>query len=458
MFLGVLIALVFWLDLSSLHDNGSLLRVIDIGVSGGVPINIDPSGGKMFLSTSENNVARLAMVNVATGDVQQSVPLHVPPLAIAAGDRGRRIFLAYPSRLDVLNERALRHTVRLPGDVQHITALRLAGPSAYVLDAGATTCGALACTAQDGSVQVLDIGTARYKRSITLHGQGWDVIDADRSLQRLVVGRPTATGGGIVEVIDTHTGRKLQSFGTPFPPARLLLDRASGHLFIETSGGVGGDIETVDARTGRRLRSSPLLDTPRGVAIDRQTGRLFVLEDGPIRSVRTVTGGTSEDPRTYANVYLPTGQGALLTFATDTGAPVRSIRVGVEPTALAVSERWGRVLVTNRGGERPSISVIDARDGRGLGTFVLPSPPLDMSVEDQSGHVFVVAEVVKGQVTGAQADSATSIIATLRALLTRLGLATPLTNHSPPGSSTLSTLDLARLATVRTLGARAPTK
>jgi len=447
--LGIIIVLVLWLGLSSLRDNRPLPRVIDIGVSGGTPIVIDPSAGEVFLSTSENNSARLAIVDAATGALQRLVPLQGPPLAIAPGDRGRRIFLAYPSRLDVLDEHVVRHTTRLPGNMQHIAALRLAGPDAYVLDAGATTCGVTVCTTQDSAVHVLDISTLNHTRSITLHGQGWDVIDTDEHLQRLAVGRLTVTGGGIVDVIDMQTGRTVRSFATRFPPADLLLDRASGHLFIETSSRAGGSIETVDARTGRLLRSVPLLDTPRGVAVDRRTGRLFILEDGPVRHVRAVTRGIGGAPSTYTDVYLPAGRGTLITFAADTGAPVRSIHVGVEPDALTVSERWGRVLVANRGGGHPSISVISARDGQSLGTLALPSAPMSMNVEDQSGHVFVVAEMTTGQAVGAQPDGAMSIVAALRSLLIRLGLASAsLPSHYPPGSSTLSTLDIARLATM----------
>ncbi len=119
---------------------------------------------------------------------------------------------------------------------------------------------------------------------------------------------------------------------------------------------------------------------PVGVALDNQTKRAFVLSRGPLNQLDE-----------------PTESGTVTVTDTQTGANVYTARVGLDPSAVAVAERSGRVFVVNRGGSSAqslssqlgSVSVLDSSTGRVLHSAVVGVAPQAIAIDERSGRVVV---------------------------------------------------------------------
>lgn len=117
------------------------------------------------------------------------------------------------------------------------------------------------------------------------------------------------------------------------------------------------------------VRTVILSQRPRAVALDTQTGLTFV----------ATAGAGAREP----------GQVSLL--ATATGVLLRTVSVGLDPTALAVDERAGRVLVVNH--QSGSVSVLDARSGRRIATVPVGLLPRAVAVDERRGCALIVSDV-----------------------------------------------------------------
>jgi YVTN family beta-propeller protein len=102
------------------------------------------------------------------------------------------------------------------------------------------------------------------------------------------------------------------------------------------------------------------------VAVDESTHHAFVL-----------CGGSSG--------YL---QGTVTVLDTRNGSLMRTVAVALDPTAVAVDARRGRVFVANSGSD--SVSVLDARSGAVLDTVPLGHSPTAMAVDEANGQVVVL--------------------------------------------------------------------
>ena len=109
----------------------------------------------------------------------------------------------------------------------------------------------------------------------------------------------------------------------------LAADPRTGHVFI------AGDttLSLLDARHGWTLRTIAAGGHPSALAVDARRGRVLVANLGV-----TDTNG------------LPTGAGSVDIVSALTGAVLRTVPVGVAPSALAIDERTGRAVVVNAGG------------------------------------------------------------------------------------------------------------
>jgi YVTN family beta-propeller protein len=111
------------------------------------------------------------------------------------------------------------------------------------------------------------------------------------------------------------------------------------------------------------------------LAVDEQTGRVFVANG----NVSALDGGLS---------ILDAASGRLL----------RSVTVGMLPTAVAVDERSGRVFVANKGPVdsnlvplgNGTVTVLDARSGAVLRTVPVGTYPTAITVDERAGRAFVV--------------------------------------------------------------------
>jgi DNA-binding beta-propeller fold protein YncE len=101
-----------------------------------------------------------------------------------------------------------------------------------------------------------------------------------------------------------------------------------------------GSLSVLDTHSGAVRRTVALerasADTTYTLAVDEQAGRVFVVSEKP-----------------------PPAHGRVIVLDARTGTVLGRTRVGLAPGTLAVSERTGRVFVTNLDGN--TVSVLDAR-------------------------------------------------------------------------------------------------
>jgi YVTN family beta-propeller protein len=130
---------------------------------------------------------------------------------------------------------------------------------------------------------------------------------------------------------------------------------------------------------------------PVAVAVDGRTERAFVV----------VQGGYD----LYGN---PTRNGSVRVVDTRHGRLLRTVGVGLAPSAVAVDERTGRVFVANDG-ER-SVSVLDAYSGTVLRTVRVGFGPIAIATDDRDGRVLVANEGVTDSTGHPLGDGSVSVL------------------------------------------------
>ena len=354
---------------------------------------------------------RLAIVDTRTGRLLQTVTLPHPVVLATVDEALGRLYLfgdndralsAQGGTLDVfdvqtgtiISTSALRVTLAGSSSSGPGTATPFTRWGPLVLTAAGTH---LTLLTRHGGHVVYDVAVGMVARLLALD---------DRTGYTVVAGEGNA-GSGAVAVLDTRTGRRLRTSQVGASPCALAVDEASGHVFVATGtsstasasapGGGSGTLDVLDAQTGGVVRAVSVGQGPYAVAVAPRTHRVFVLNMGS-GSVTTVDAGT--------------------------GHVVRTVALPAHPQALVVDDRAGRVFVANVGNVRQdlaglhlyysvgpaplclprppmnlspgsgSVSVIDARSGRRLGTIRTGTNPTMLSNDERAGRVIVVSPVV----------------------------------------------------------------
>jgi len=224
-------------------------------------------------------------------------------------------------------------------------------------------------------------------------------------------------GDSSVSVLDTRTGAPLGivSFKSPRsgPVAvSMTIDARAGRVIIINH---DKSVSALDAWTGRLLYTVPSGGASQQVVVNTRTGRIFVSNWGDF----------AVSPR-RPDVDVFKGGNTVTVIDTRTGRHVGTIHVNGNPSAMAVDERTGRVFVYSDGDGFPGytklVSTLDGASGRLLRAVVVAHDPRgpnmpsqgagDIVVDDQSGHVFV---------SSAYADSVSMLDATSGRLLRTVG-------------------------------------
>ncbi len=275
--------------------------------------------------------------------------------------------------------------------------------------------------ATSGSMSVLDaysgallsrtaLATGPVGGSVTL------IVDA-RTRRVFVVG-----DSGIVTLVDADTGRVLRTVHVAAPalPRRAMgLDEQAGRLVIV---GRSGTASVLDARTGKVMRTVAVTTPAQGLAlaVDTRTGFAFVGSDvGTVSMLDTGTGKivhTSRIPMRFSAISrVAIAQRAKRVFVVNdgdfsvsmldarTGTLLRTVLVGPFPVDLAVDEHTGHLFVLSQGnGGHGTVSMLDARSGAVLATTYVGGAPIALAVDERSGHAFVTG-------TGDGADGKTGV-------------------------------------------------
>jgi len=289
-------------------------------------VTIDAHSGRALVidrvtdaSGMPTGVGMLSTVDLTAGSVVRSVPVGPDPRAVMVDEGAGRIFVADDddASLRVLDSRsgAMLRSITV-GARPHAVAADERTGRIFVVNTG------------NGSVSMLDERRGAVLRTTTV-ATSWDsaglAVDAERN--RVYVGGPHT-----VSVLDARDGRMLQRIDVGGSVSGLTVDPRSGQLYVT------GDttLRVVDGPSGHVLRTVPFAGATGmtgAVAVDPARGRVFVTQAAPVDDNGVAAGAG------WVNV-LDARSGAFL----------RRVSVGVNPAAVAVDARSGRVIVVNAGG------------------------------------------------------------------------------------------------------------
>ena len=213
-----------------------------------------------------------------------------------------------------------------------------------------------------------------------------------------------------------------------------------GILAVALAIGLVADRPGRPTSAGTTVGRTPVGPNPVAVALAPGAGRVFVLSRGAVDATDN-----------------PLGPGTVSALDAATGAVVSIVDVGIDPFAVAVDERAGRVFVVNRH-PNGTVSVLDARDGHLLRNVRVGSWPQAIADDEATGKVLVanrgptprpgsitVLDAYQGKVLG---EIEVGVYPAAIAIDSRLGLAF-VANFLSNTVSFLSTRDMRIVRTVR---------
>ncbi len=348
----------------------------------------------------------LAIVDTASAHGIGTLPLSATPVAVVAGTRPGRVFVATSDEtVDVVDDQG--------GTLIRAVSTR-PPPLAAAIPIAGTTLAAVPDRPR-GHILVLDYST-EY------------------------------TAGSVI-VLDARDGHVLRTVTVGQAPRALAVDEARAHAFVIGSAG----IDMLDTRRLALLRTSQLVppilpgsfDPHRAVTtlVDERTGRLFAAADNGtvyvvdtvsgrlVNTVQLVTPGRFQfdmtappllaDDRTgrvivpgYDGVTLMDARSGAVTGSFSTAGTANPLLAGIdEPSRLgvAVDPRTGRLLVTSQGPSHDAatkgrvgymqmqvfdgpgaVSVLDGRNGALIRALPVGLTPGAIAVDGPSGRALVL--------------------------------------------------------------------
>jgi YVTN family beta-propeller protein len=367
---------------------GSMVRTIAVGRNP-LAVAVDERIGRAFILNNAGN--SVSMLDTATGTLLGTMAVGRDPLALAVDERTGHVFVAN-------NDLGLQDQLSL-----------------------ALNC----CPRGKGSVTVLDARSGAIQRTVRV-GLSPLAIALDERVGRAFVvsyGRDNRTGR--LSALDTHSGTVVRTVTVGLLPQGVAVDERTGRVFVagEDSSGLG-DVSVLDVMSGRLVRSVTVGQAPGAIAVDQRTGRAFVLNQNSASVsvldthsgalVRTThLGGDPFDlavDEQTGRVFVANGSnvqvngrlsvldGSVSILDATSGRLVRSVTVGMLPTAVAVDVRSGRVFVVNKGPVdgnlvplgNGTVTVLDARSGAVLRTIGVGTYPTAITVDERAGRAIVV--------------------------------------------------------------------
>jgi len=300
-------------------QSGALMRTVTLA-PGNVWMAVAQRAGRVFVSGYDTGT--ITMLDARTGAVLRSVT-DGTDMGLAVDERTNHVFVGSANSsltmLDAHSGTILRH---LP-----------ACGEPFAVAVSART-GHVFARCDDDTVAMLDARSGRLLRVVSDQSGPYGAIVVDERTNRVFVGPGNVPD---MDVLDAQTGANLRSVAID-PSTTAAIDARSGHVYFGL-----GDANTVtppphksvvavfDGRTGAILHRFPVAANPFSLAVDPRTGQVLVGSDGPLDS------GSD----------LPTGNGTLSVLDAARGRVLRTLRIGVSPSDVAVDAPAGRVLVVN---------------------------------------------------------------------------------------------------------------
>jgi len=264
---------------------GMLLRTIPVG-SDPNAIGIDPYARHVFVSGDRN----VHILDETTGALLDTVPGAGPPFMVLVDARHARVRLLSGTEEVVLDETtgAVLSDVSVPTQGNE-------GPAAFVVD---ERVGHIIVDLYDESTRgervcVVALATGRLlhcSQSSYIDYMGGAPMAVDTVTGRVFAvstSHSSNPGPVIINVLDTHTGRRVRADTLSISSTRVSLavdDRASRVFVVNedpfTSGIMPGRLTTLDARTGQIVHTETAgkgtWEANPAVAVDDSAGRVFV--------------------------------------------------------------------------------------------------------------------------------------------------------------------------------------
>lgn len=190
----------------------------------------------------------------------------------------------------------------------------------------------------DGTVRVLDAADGALLRTIHLSlGQSAPSVAVDEKLGRVYVAAGAtlvalnARDGTPITTTSLQSDAAQQQF---FAASRLAVDETSGRVYALDM----GTLFSVDGSTGRIQQRIAVGQGMAGLAVDAARGHLLMVSGG----VRGIAGAANQQ------------SGKLLVMDARTGAVLRTLQVGLRPSAVFVDAQAGHAVVVDSGGRVPA--------------------------------------------------------------------------------------------------------
>ncbi len=263
------------------------------------------------------------------------------------------------------------------------------------------------------TIQATGRGTGAIVGTVTV---GVQPIDAqvDEQTGRVFI---LNNGNASVSVLDTRTGALLGTAPLTSPrsgpvAAAMTVDSRAGRVVVMNR---DKSVSVLDARTGRLVYTVPSGGASEQVAVNTRTGRIFVSNWGDF----------AVSPR-RPDMDVFKGGNTVTVLDTRSGRHVGTIRVNGNPSALAVDERTGRVFVYSDGDGFPGytklVSTLDGASGRLLRAVAVAHDPHGPTMPSQgAGHIVVDDRSGRVFVSSAYAESVSMLDATSGRLLRTVG-------------------------------------
>jgi DNA-binding beta-propeller fold protein YncE len=236
-----------------------------------------------------------------------------------------------------------------------------------------------------GHVSVLDVASGHILRTIDVAQNPYQLAVAARSGRVFVLGGSGQSPYmGHVAMLDAQSGRLLRTVTAGDDSQALAVDEMTGRVFIMNAGRQSGkgSVTILDARTGSVVRTVAIQGIIMAMSVDTRHHHVFVAiehRDGIGRS---------------------TGPGSVSMLDAHSGHILRTVAVGNYPTSMAVAASEARVFVVTVGVVDPMlqnlpmetghVSVLDARNGSVLRTIPVGVAPSAIAVDERAHRAFVI--------------------------------------------------------------------
>lgn len=328
----------------------------------------------------------LALTLAAAASAQHVAPMHEgapSPVVEAAPAAIPSPTLPPPTLLPVPADVAAPH---VRATLLHHAAAGKQPTSASIADRGRTL---LVANRGDNTVSIFDTATMKLARTITDVGYGaWGVLAKDDATFLVA-----NWAGSTVAVMDRASGKRLGEIPVGMKPSFLALSPDGGRVYA--AGNFGGDVSISDTKTRKLLRALDAGRRPMGVAASPDGRWLYVascesrliqkvdlkhevvLEKFSAPLASTTNLALTSDGRTL----LAAGdENRLLIIDTATGSR-ETVRVGLDPSCVALTPDGRTALVANYGED--SVSIVDLRTLEAYGLVAVGRGPIDVQTDGQ---------------------------------------------------------------------------